>query len=99
MRTLLEETNSKDTAALNNVVDQKSVNQGKQRGKNPHTLCAKRHSPTSSLSFLDQTETEGHLKQIDTGLGQATLSRQEKDPGLKLPENSRSSRFDLKKLS
>ena len=56
----------------------------------------KRRSPTSSLRFLDQTETEGHLKQIGIGLGQVTLSKQEKDPGQKLTENSRSSRFDLK---
>ena len=95
MRTLLDK-NSTDTTALNNVVDQESVKYDNKEAKILTYFVLKRHSPTSSLRFLDQTETEGHLKQIDTGLGQATLSRQEKDPGIKLQDNSRSSRFDLK---
>ena len=80
MRTLLDK-NSKDTTALNKVVDQEWGKTWQQRGKNPHThFVLKRHSPTSSLRFSDETETEGHLKQIGMGLEKVTLSKQEKDP-------------------
>ena len=64
MRTLLEETNSKDTAALNNVVDQKSVNHGNTEAKILTHFLLQRHNLTSFLRLSDQTETEGHLKQI-----------------------------------
>ena len=96
MRTLLDKTNNKDTTALNSVADQVLVNHSNTGAKILTHFVLQRHNLTSFLRFLDQTETEGHLKQIGIGLGQVTLSKQEKDPGQKLTENSRSSRFDLK---
>ena len=99
MRTLLDKTNNKDTTALNSVADQVLVNHSNTGAKILTHFVLQRHNLTSFLRFLDQTETEGHLKQIGIGLGQVTLPKQDKDPGQKLTENSRSSRFDLKQAN
>ena len=65
MKTLLDK-NSKDSTAFKHVMDPESVeNMATKRQKSSHThFVLKRHSPTSSLIVLDQTETGGHLKQI-----------------------------------